>query len=313
MVVGRGHAIGAVPITRLMKACSVRRERKSAAYTRWARWCASIALLWTALFCGQGLAADGPTPPEGSTCAAGYCVHVLQDPPAAKAPATPPAAPPTTARRTGTAWLSESGYLVTSLHVVNGQDRIVVMSAWGARFSARLVASDVANDIAILAFPGNRRANQGMRTAVEPARLGSAVSFVGYPLPSVLGRQPKVQTGVVFGRDGPRDDPRHMQISAHALAGHSGSPVLDAEGSVVGMVVGRLTLSNGQDIPQLALAVKVEHVASLLGRLLDAEGAPPRAGAVDTPIPPRSRNPADVTESVYLVLSDSFVKKEPPL
>jgi S1-C subfamily serine protease len=303
MGVGRALEIHATASAPAMKVWSIRRERLTLAPARGAGRVALIAL-WAALLCGQGLAVAEPACGDEQGCAGEFRIVGLQDAPAAKSP--------TLSRRSGTAWLSDSGYLVTSLHVVNGQDRILVISAWGAQHSARLVAADTANDIAILAFPGHRSGAQGMRAALEPARLGSAVSFVGYPMPSVLGRQPKVQGGIIFGRDGARDDPRHMQISAHALAGHSGSPVLDAEGTVVGMVVGRLTLSNGQDIPQLALAIKVEHVATLLSRLPDAEGAPRRTAAVDTPAVQRSRNAADVTESVYLVLSDS-VKKEPPL
>lgn len=285
-----------------MRAVFRRREHRITGSARWARIISSLTALSMALLLGQGQAGAEPAAVQGTRCADGYCIDALQQDVRGATSAT-------ISRRTGTAWLSESGYLVTSLHVVNGQDRIVVISALGARYSARIVASDAANDIAILSFPGDRRTAQGMRTAVEPVRLGSAVSFVGYPMTSVLGRQPKVQAGVVFGRDGPRDDPRHMQISAHALAGHSGSPVLDDEATVIGMIVGRLTLPNGQDIPQLALAVKVEHVASLLNRLHDTEGASRHAGVGDTPAARRSRNAGEFTESVFLVLSDS-IKKE---
>jgi S1-C subfamily serine protease len=270
-----------------------------------------MGLLSSTLLPAAGLASnDRGRDQKDTRCTEAFCVEGLQDAPSARLPSPSPSPSPLPSRRSGTAWLSDTGYLVTSLHVVDGQDGILVISTLGARYSARLVASDTANDIAILAFPGNRRISEGMRTAVEPARLGAAVSFIGYPMPALLGRQPKVQAGIIFGRDGPRDDPRYMQISAPALAGHSGSPVLDAEGAVVGMVVGRLTLSNGQDIPQLALAVKVAHVAALLGRLPEADPAPGRASIVDAQAARRIRPQGVVTESVYLVLSEA-PRKEP--
>lgn len=166
----------------------------------------------------------------------------------------------------GTGWLAESGFLVTSLHVVKGSQMISVVSARGERFLARYVDADPESDIALLAVDRLSVSSSRLALAPEPPSLGEPVSIIGYPVPSVLGVSPKFQAGSVSGLTGARDDPRHLQIGATALRGHSGSPVINREGQVVGVITARITVIGQDVIPNLALAVRSEHLARLMRR-----------------------------------------------
>jgi S1-C subfamily serine protease len=197
----------------------------------------------------------------------------------------------------GTGWLAESGLLVTSLHVVRGSKTINVVGARGERFLARYVDGDPKTDIALLAVDRLSDASSRLALAPEPPALGEPVSIIGYPVPSVLGVSPKFHAGTVSGLTGMRDDPRRLQIGATALRGHSGSPVINREGQVVGVITARVSVIGKEVIPNLALAVKSEHLARLMAR----------AGAGLTPRPSgagligREAAVTEMTQAVFLV------------
>lgn len=62
----------------------------------------------------------------------------------------------------------------------------------------------------------------------------------GFPLPGLLASEGNVSTGVLSATAGLQNDIRFVQISAPVQAGNSGSPLLDASGHVIGVVVAKL-------------------------------------------------------------------------
>jgi S1-C subfamily serine protease len=136
------------------------------------------------------------------------------------------------------------------------------------------IAVDTQSDLALLTIgrkPGAFARLHGGRGA----RLGEAVVVVGFPLYGVLGTDPIVTTGTISALAGMDNDRRKIQISAPVQQGNSGGPLLGENGSVVGVIVGKLNAIRiatvTGDIPQ-----NVNFAVSLgtLQSFLNANGVP---------------------------------------
>lgn len=195
-------------------------------------------------------------------------------------PSPPPAASPSDGRRqtgpgdtfTGTGFcIHPDGYILTNHHVIKDARQILARSP-RHRCALELVFADPTNDLALLRAdtppPGVAKFRDG-----PPARLGETVVVVGYPLGGLLGSGPQVTTGNVSSLIGPGDDTRSLQFTAPIQAGNSGSPLLDSDGTVVGVVSAKLNAIRIHeitgDVPQnINFAIK----AMLARGFLEAAG-----------------------------------------
>jgi len=157
------------------------------------------------------------------------------------APESPPA-PATTAppkQRSGTAFVVDAGgRLLTNAHVVADCARIELTYGDGRRVGGRIAVRDTRADLALL--EGAAPAPAVAAFARASARAGDDVIALGYPLRGLLAMEANVSTGIVSATAGLKDDPTRLQISAPIQPGHSGGPLLDESGAVVGVVVSKL-------------------------------------------------------------------------
>jgi hypothetical protein len=179
----------------------------------------------------------------------------------------------------GTAWPVRGGYVVTSLHIVAGKHTLLLTDSHGRTSPATLVASDEANDVALLAVVDPQLLPPPLPLAGEYARLGATVFTIGFPRVDVMGNAPKVSLGIVSGVSGMYDDPASYQISLPIQPGNSGGPLLNMRGEVVGLVsamLGRIVSASGEPEPfaNIGYALKIDRVATLL----EATREPPNAG-----------------------------------
>jgi len=169
---------------------------------------------------------------------------------------------------TGTGFaVSENGQLVTNHHVVASCAEVRVRPPDREAASAVIVAGDLANDLALLeapvrlpvpSFRGNR-----------DIRAGDSVVAVGFPLHGLLASEANVTTGTVSALAGIGNDARFLQVTVPVQPGNSGGPLLDLQGRVVGIVVGKLdaleVASVTGDIPQnVNFAIKAGVVRNFL-------------------------------------------------
>jgi serine protease Do len=120
-------------------------------------------------------------------------------------------------------------------------------------------------------------------------KSGKAKNVVyGFPLTGVLASGGNVATGNVTALAGLGNDSRFLQISAPVQPGNSGGPLLDRNGTVVGIVVAKLNAlsiaSATGDIPQnVNFAIKASVAAAFLDaqRVTHTESA--GAAALSTP------------------------------
>jgi S1-C subfamily serine protease len=134
----------------------------------------------------------------------------------------------------GSGWVAAPGLVVTAAHVVAGeQSTYVVQSGSQVRLSARAVAFDPRNDLAVLSAPSLTAAPLHM-TDPQP---GASVAIVGYPLngpldtePGRIGRTATVLTDDAYGH-GPVTR-TITSLGGMIRHGNSGGPAIDGDGRV---------------------------------------------------------------------------------
>ena len=172
----------------------------------------------------------------------------------------------------GTGWISDTGYVVSANHVVDGRSKITIVLPNKERVAAQVVSVDSVNDIVILYIPySDNKPTQmlGLPLARGTVGLGARVFTLGYPLKDILGSSLKLTAGEVSATSGIRDDPRIFQISVPVQAGNSGGPLLNMKGEVVGLVSAKLSavqvLRETGDLPQnVNYAIKARYIEGLL-------------------------------------------------
>jgi S1-C subfamily serine protease len=158
--------------------------------------------------------------------------------------------------------VSADGGILTNHHVIVGCDEIRVKKR-GRTFVSTYLVSDLANDLALLDIPESSKYLATFRSG-RSIRPGDDVIAVGYPLHGMLSSQLKVSKGNISALSGPGNDRTLLQTTAPVQPGSSGGPLLDMSGNVVGIVVGKIT---AEDVENVSFALN----ASIARIFLDAE------------------------------------------
>ncbi len=170
--------------------------------------------------------------------AATKCVNYFASTPAPKSSTgSIPESPKSSRGGSGTGFfISADGRVLTNAHVVRGCTSVHVGFPGAAMQSARVVASDIANDLAVLAT--------SLRPKQVPSllavRTGEQISVYGFPLSGLLPSTGNFTLGNVTATAGLADNTNVLQISAPVQHGNSGGPVLDQSGNVVGIVYSKV-------------------------------------------------------------------------
>ncbi|HEY3776653.1 MAG TPA: Do family serine endopeptidase [Rhizomicrobium sp.] len=130
--------------------------------------------------------------------------------------------------------IDKSGFIVTNNHVVADGHKITVKLPDGREFTAKLLGSDEATDIALLKIKSDKPLPTVEFGDDHAIRVGDWVIAVGNP----FGLSNTVTAGIIssIGRDvgnGPYTD--YLQIDAPINRGNSGGPTFDLRGKVIGM------------------------------------------------------------------------------
>jgi serine protease Do len=130
--------------------------------------------------------------------------------------------------------IDKAGYIVTNNHVVDGAKKITVKLKDGREFTAKLIGTDPATDVALVKVKSESPLPTVEFGDDRQARVGDWVIAVGNP----FGLSNTVTAGIIssIGRDvgnGPYTD--YIQIDAPINRGNSGGPTFDIQGKVIGM------------------------------------------------------------------------------
>jgi len=161
--------------------------------------------------------------------------------------------------KTGTGFfVSHAGFLVTSAHVVAGCGGVAVWGGGIERRDSYIVATDLRRDIALIST-GGEAADIAAASDRSSPNVGEATFGLGFGVFAKQPRTPVFSHGILVGDDvTPTGDPV-LVIQARVPEGASGAPVLDADGSLVGMVIGYFT-----ERPNLGVVVPSADIGAFL-------------------------------------------------
>lgn len=152
--------------------------------------------------------------------------------------------------------ISPDGYILTAAHVAAGASSITVVVTESRKFRASVVRSDATMDVAVLKISASGLTWLGLGDSDQVA-IEDEVRVLGYPLPSA-GVGFIAVAGIIQGtRD--RNGVTLLQHNASTAGGHSGGPVINAQGQVIGVHSAVLT-----DQPEYHLAISVNDAKTLL-------------------------------------------------
>ena len=163
-------------------------------------------------------------------------------------------------------FVSQDGLLITAAHVIKNAHAIKIVTRQGLR-PAHVIKIDSSNDVALLKCEGQFQAVPIKSSG--GVKLGQPVFTVGFPDTQLQGFSPKMTQGEISSLSGIQDDPRDWQISVPVRPGNSGGPLFDAQGNVIGLVVGKLdaliTAQATGALPEnINYAVKTAYILPLL-------------------------------------------------
>ena len=164
--------------------------------------------------------------------------------------------------------LTSEGYLVTSYHVIQGADSLLIEGHDRQHYHAEPVFSDVKHDLAILRITDKKFNGFGrLPYAIKPgqANLGERVFTLGYPREDVVFGE-----GALSARSGFEGDTAFYQVSIPVNPGNSGGPLLDERGNLIGVVSGRQNDAQGA-----AFATKSSYLVRLVDSLDAAKPSTP--------------------------------------
>ena len=164
--------------------------------------------------------------------------------------------------------LTSEGYLVTSSHVVQGADSLLIEGRDHQRYHAETVYSDVKHDLAILRIKDRKFSGFGKLPYTfkgGQADLGERVYTLGYPREDVVYGE-----GALSARSGFEGDTAFYQVSIPVNPGNSGGPLLDAQGNLIGVVSGRQNDAQGA-----AFATKSSYLVRLVDSLKNKQPVQP--------------------------------------
>jgi serine protease Do len=164
----------------------------------------------------------------------------------------------------GTIWHPD-GLIITNAHVVRGRDHLQVTLPDGRKLPTHILAADDALDIAALSVNAHDlpTIELGDSKSLKP---GEWVMAIGHP----WGVQGAVTSGVVIGTGAQLPEMGSMQpgrewiaLSLHMRPGHSGGPLVESAGRLVGIN----TMITG---PNVGYAIPVHVVKRFLKQHLSA-------------------------------------------
>jgi len=166
--------------------------------------------------------------------------------------------------------INEGGSILTSLHVVSGTDRWVVVFADGSESEADFVGSQPENDLAVIKarhVPDEQQ--PAVLASTAGLRPGDQVVATGFP----FGMGPSVSAGVVSGLKREFLDVEHdhlklsnlIQFDAAVNPGNSGGPLVNRDGEVIGIVTAIVNPSGAGVFAGIGFAVPIENAARAVG------------------------------------------------
>ena len=165
---------------------------------------------------------------------------------------------------------SDSGYIMTNHHVIDGSNSLKVRLTNGSVVEAELLGSDEYLDIAVISIPVKSVISVASIGKSQDLKLGDFIFTIGSPVGEEYFNS--ITSGIVSGLDRQvtvsvqsRNDwvMDVIQVDAAINPGNSGGPLLNSNGEVIG--VNSLKLVDNQ-IEGMGFAIKIEDAMTHVKR-----------------------------------------------
>ncbi len=163
--------------------------------------------------------------------------------------------------------ISENGYIVTNLHVIENSRAIKVILENGNTYQATVIGADSDTDIAVLSISANEKLSPVIFGNSQDLSHGEEVVVIGNPLGSLGG---SVTNGIISAleRTVTIEDKVMMLIQTNATVnpGNSGGGMFNMFGELVGIVNAK---SAGNNIEGIGFAIPVNSVINVSKQIIE--------------------------------------------
>ncbi len=163
----------------------------------------------------------------------------------------------------------EDGYIATNYHVIQGANKVEVTLHNGESYTAHIIGSDPANDIAVIKIDakGLTTATVGDSSTVD---VGDLAVAIGNPLGQLGGT---ATTGIISALDRTLDVEGTtltlMQTDAAINGGNSGGGLFNSKGELIGIVESK---ASAVGVEGLAFALPINTVSPIINDFIENGG-----------------------------------------
>jgi serine protease Do len=164
--------------------------------------------------------------------------------------------------------VDERGYVLTNYHVVSDVRRIEVTLDDGRQYTAELIASDSAADLALIKIPAPKPLPVIRMGTSSDLMDGESVIALG----NAFGYEQTVTRGIIsaLGRDVQVSDTQSyddlIQTDASINPGNSGGPLLNIDGEMIGVNVAVRAGAQG-----IGFAIPIDSALAVAARMMNVE------------------------------------------
>jgi S1-C subfamily serine protease len=161
--------------------------------------------------------------------------------------------------------ITQSGYVLTNSHVIEGNASVSVTLPGGQIYTAAVIGDDPELDLAILEIDSDRTDFPVAIFGIyEDITVGEKVLALGYPYSDDLGDELSVVDGIVSSLRF-IDGYDYIQTDVEISLGYGGGPLVNLNGEVIGMITWTFTAGEG-----LKFAIPANNMADFIESIIGA-------------------------------------------
>ena len=159
----------------------------------------------------------------------------------------------------------KSGKIITNYHVVEDFEEVMV-TYQDIKLKGFVTGWDQFVDIAIISTDWPHKNFHYLDIKPQDISIGSEIFTLGFPLTDILGRDLVVTKGIISANRN-FESIKYLQTDAPLNPGSSGGPIINENGTLLGISTSGLRQLEGQNLEGISFALHVNELHSRLSKL----------------------------------------------